>query len=222
MEQRCDRRTFLSILGIGSLSVLFGPSFTRAAEKPPIPGALLRAEIGTPPFRDSVVLLFEHGQQGAQGLIINKPDHRSLGRMMAGMNLHFRDRATFERYIQSEVLYGGPVGRDEVLFLIHTPPGKWAPSWSLGTTGITPVTPDVLRDLAAGTAGVKQVVACIGVSGWAPGQLEGEIAAGKWRVLYSDPEALPGLVFDTPACDRFDRARNLPEGRPRSIPRQSI
>lgn len=222
MEQRCDRRTFLSILGIGSLSVLIGPGLTWAAEKPPVPGALLRAEIETPPFHDSLVLLFEHGEQGAQGLIINKPDHRSLGRMMAGLNLRFHDLATFERYVKSEVLYGGPVGRDEVLFLIHTPPGKWAPSWTLGMMGITPATPEILRELATGEAEMKQVVACLGVSGWAPGQLEGEIAAGKWRVLYPDPEALPGLVFDTPACERFERARHLPEGRPLSLPRQSI
>ena len=78
MEQSLNRRTFLSMLGVGSLSVLLAPGLTRAAEKPPIPGALLLAKIRTPPFRDSVVLLFEHGQRGAQGLIVNKPGHRSL------------------------------------------------------------------------------------------------------------------------------------------------
>lgn len=222
MEQRVDRRTFLSILGIGGLSVLVTPGVTRAAENPPVAGALLRAKIPTPPFRESVVLLFEHGQQGTQGVIINKPDHRSLGRMMAHLKIQFRDPATFERYVQSEILYGGPVGRDELLFLIHAPAGRWAPSWNLGSIGVTPATPKVLRDLGAGTADVEQVVACLGASGWAPGQLEGEIARGSWNVIYSAPEALPGLVFDTPACDRFDRVRKLPEGRPRSIPRHSI
>jgi putative transcriptional regulator len=222
MEQHVDRRRFLSILGIGSLSVLLGPGFTRAAEKAPIPGALLRAKIKTPPFRDSTILLFEHGKQGAQGVIINKPDHRSLGRMMAHLKIRFRNQATFERYVQSEILYGGPVGRDELLFLIHTPAGRWAPSWTLGSMGVTPATPKVLQDLAAGTAEVEHVVACLGVSGWAPGQLEGEIARGSWKVIYAAPEALPRLVFDTPACDRFDRTLTLPEGRPRSIPRQSI
>jgi putative AlgH/UPF0301 family transcriptional regulator len=141
---------------------------------------------------------------------------------MAGMNLRFRDQATFERYVQSEVLYGGPVGRDELLLLIHTPVGRWAPSWSLGVVGITPVTPEVLRDLAAGTQEVTQVVACLGVSGWALGQLESEIARGSWNVIYADPGALPGLVFDTPACDRFDKAKNIPEGRPLSVPLESV
>jgi len=222
MEQDVNRRTFLSVLGIGGLSVFLAPVVVWAAEKRPVPGALLRAKIETPPFRDSVVLLFEHGKQGTQGLIINKPDHRSLGRMMAGMNLRFRDQATFDQYLQSEVLYGGPVGRDELLFLMHTPAGRWAPSWSLGVMGITPVTPEVLRDLAAGTPEVTQVVACLGVSGWAAGQLESEIARGSWNVIYADPEALPGLVFDTPACDRFDKAKNIPEGRPLSVPLESV
>jgi putative transcriptional regulator len=216
-----DRRTFLSIVGLGSLSVLLGPSRALGGEKPPVPGALLIARIRTPPFRESVVLLFEHTQQGSAGLIVNKPDHQSLGRLMAQMNLPFRDRDTFERYAESEVLYGGPVGRDSEISFIHTPPGRWTPSWSLGKVGVTR-TPELLRDLAAGTARLEQVVACLGVSGWAPGQLQGEIAAGHWQVLYAEPEALPGLLFDTPPCDRFDKARTLPEGRPVSIPRHAI
>jgi putative transcriptional regulator len=140
---------------------------------------------------------------------------------MAQMNLPFRDRETFERYAESEVLYGGPVGRDSEISFIHSPPGRWAPSWSLGKVGVTR-TPELLRDLAAGTARLEQVVACLGVSGWAPGQLQGEIASGHWQVLYPDPEALPRLLFHTPPCDRFDKARELPEGQPVSIPRHAI
>jgi putative transcriptional regulator len=222
MPQRLDRRTFLAILGVGGLSVLLSRDVARAEAKPPLPGALLLANIRTPPFRDAVVLLFEHGPRGSQGLIINKPDHRSLGRIMVGMNIRFRDRATFERYAESEVLYGGPVGRDRALTLVHTPPGRWAPSWSLGKVGITSSTPEMLRDLAGGTAALEQVVACLGVSGWAPEQLQGEIAAGHWQVVYPEPEALPALLFDTPTCDRLDKARILPEGRPISVPREAI
>lgn len=221
MQRRLDRRAFLSILGLGGLSVLLAPGLSRAEEKPPVAGALLLARISTPPFRDSVVLLFEHGKQGSAGLIVNKPDHQSLGRIMAQINLPFRDRATFERYAESELLYGGPVGRESHLSLIHTPVGRWAPSWSLGKVGITQ-TADLLRDLAAGTAALEHVVACLGVSGWAPRQLEGEIAGGYWQVLYAEPEALPGLLFDTPPCGRFDKARTLPEGRPVSTPRHAI
>lgn len=221
MKQSVDRRTFLSVLGVGSLSVLLAPRLTGAAEKPPMAGALLIAKIRTPPFRDSVVLLFEYGKRGAQGLIINKPDHRSLGRLMARLNIRFQDRVTFERYTESEVLYGGPVGRGRLLTLVHMPPGKWARSSNLGILAVTQ-DPNLLREMAAGTAEVKQVVACLGVSGWAPGQLEGEIARGDWRVVYPDPNALPGLLFDTPPCDRLDMARSLPEGLPVSFPRQAI
>jgi putative transcriptional regulator len=221
MQECLDRRSFLAILGLGGLSILLAPSRAPGEEKPPVPGALLIAKIKTPPFRDSVVLLFDHGQQGSAGLIVNKPNHQSLGLLMAQMNLLFRDRGTFERYAESEVLYGGPVGRDSEISFIHTPPGRWAPSWTLGKVGVTR-TPGLLRDLAAGTAGLEQVVACLGVSGWAPGQLQGEIASGFWQVHYADPEALPGLLFDTPPCSRFDKARTLPEGLPVSVPRHSI
>lgn len=221
MEQSVDRRTFLSILGAGSLSVLLASGWARAAEKPPMAGALLIAKIRTPPFHDSVVLLFEYGNRGAQGLIINKTDNRSLGRLMAQINLRFRDRPTFERYAEAEVLFGGPVGRGRVLSLIHTPPGKWARSWNLGIIAVTQ-DPELLREMAAGTAEVKQVVGCLGVSGWAPGQLEGEIAKEHWRVVYPDPKGLPGLLFETPLCDRLELARDLPEGLPVSLPRNTI
>ncbi|MFQ5847821.1 MAG: YqgE/AlgH family protein [Candidatus Methylomirabilales bacterium] len=221
MPQRLNRRAFLSALGAGGLSILLPRGFARAGEKPPVAGALLLAKIRTPPFRDSVVLLFEHGPQGTEGLIVNKAGHRSLGRIMARMKIQFRDRATFDRYAESEVLYGGPVGRGGLLSLIHTPPGKWPRSWNLGVVGITQ-TADVLRDIGAGTAGVRQVVACLGVSGWAPGQLRAEIAAGHWQVIYPEPEALPELLFDTPLCDRLERARTLPRGLPVGIPGQTI
>jgi len=221
MSADLDRRTFLALLGIESLALLLSSSVCRAEEKAPVPGALLLAEIRTPPFRDSVVLLFEHGPRGSLGLIVNKSDHRSLGHLMAQLNLRFRDRATFERLAESEVLYGGPVARDQSLSLIHTPPGKWTPAWTLGQVGITSA-PEMLRDLAAGTAEVKEVVACLGLSGWAPGQLGTEMAGGSWRVIYPAPEALPGLLFDTPLRERFEKARTLPEGLPLSIPRQMI
>lgn len=221
MARLLDRRTFLSLLGLGSLSFLLTPDCAWAAEKLPVAGALLLARIETPPFRDSVVLVFEHGKRGTSGLIINKPDHRSLGRLMAQMNVRFRDRTTFDRYAQSEVLYGGPVGRDRLLSVIHVPPGKWASSWDLGMVAITRAR-ELLESLAAGTADVTHVVACLGISGWAPGQLQGEIAAGHWHVVYPQPDALLGLLFDTPACDRLDRARQLPEGLPVSIPRRAI
>lgn len=221
MRQMLNRRAFLAAMGVGSLTFLLPRRLARAEEKPPVPGALLLAKIETPPFRDAVVLLYEHGGLGSAGLIVNKPDHLSLARVMARMDAPFRDRATHRRYDRSEVLYGGPVGRGRLLSLIHAPPGKWPRSWNLGTLGVTQA-PDLLRGLAAGTAGVKQVVACRGVSGWAAGQLRAEIAAGHWQVVYPDPAALPGLLFDTPACDRLERARLLPKGLPVGIPGRAI
>lgn len=221
MRHVLDRRSFLTVMGVGGLTFLLPRRLARAAEKRPVAGAILLAKIETPPFRDSVVLLYEHGGKGSGGLIINKPEHLSLGRIMVRMEAPFRDRATHERYARSEVLYGGPVERGRQLSLIHAPPGEWTRSWNLGSVAVTQAT-GLLRDLAAGTAGVTQVVACLGYSGWAPGQLDSEIAAGHWQVLYPEPAALPGLLFDTPPCDRLEKARHLPPGVPAGIPGRAI
>ncbi|MFQ5656652.1 MAG: YqgE/AlgH family protein [Candidatus Methylomirabilales bacterium] len=221
MRHVLNRRSFLTAMGVGSLTFLFPRRLAYAKEKRPVAGALLLARIETPPFRDSVVLLYEHGGMGSAGLIINKPEHLSLGDIMVRMEAPFRDRPTHQRYARSEVLYGGPVERGRLLSLIHAPPGRWARSWKLGTVAVTQDT-SLLRELAAATAGVKQVVACLGYSGWAAGQLESEIAAGHWQVAYPDPAALPGLLFDTPPCNRLEKARQLPQGVPVGIPGRAI
>ncbi len=221
MRQIVNRRTFLTMMGAGSLACLLPSRLARGEEKRPVAGALLLAKIETPPFRDAVVLLYEAGRLGSAGLIVNKPNHLSLARIMNQMEAPFRDRATQRRYAQSEVLYGGPVEHGRLLSLIHAPPGRWTRSWNLGAVGVTQAL-DLLRGLAAGTAGVKQVVACLGYSGWAPGQLEAEIRAGHWQVVYPDPSVLPGLLFDTPACDRLEKARHLPRGVPAGIPGRAI
>jgi putative transcriptional regulator len=60
---------------------------------------------------------------------------------------------------------------------------------------------EILRALGTGT-GPRRSLVTLGYAGWAPGQLEGEIAAGSWVVVPADE----GLVFDQNHEKKWDRA----------------
>ena len=63
---------------------------------------------------------------------------------------------------------------------------------------------DVLEVMASG-AGPKKVLVTLGYSGWAAGQLEDEMSNNGWINV----DAEPGIIFDTPVGERYDKALSL-------------
>ncbi len=155
-------------------------------------------------FARSVIYLCLHNTEGAMGLIINQRSD----------NVTFTDLLRELRVIEKEsedtvpatvldqsVLIGGPVesGRG---FVLHT--GEFSRGSSTlkvnGSIRLTN-TVDILRAIARGRGPARSMVA-LGYSGWAPGQLEGEIQANGWLSCAADPD----LVFDTNLEQKYDRA----------------
>ena len=106
------------------------------------------------------------------------------------------------------VYFGGPV-QTERGFVLHEPTGADTESGynsSLKIEGGLEMTTskDVLEALANG-AGPKKVLVTLGYSGWAAGQLEDEISNNGWINV----EAQPGIIFDTPVAERYDKALSL-------------
>lgn len=143
--------------------------------------------LGDMRFRRSVILICAHSDEGAMGLIINKPasemsfsgllDH--LGISPAGGGRDIR------------VHFGGPVERGRG-FVLHSDewsggadPGMQVPGGYRMTATL-----DILEALATG-GGPERALLALGYSGWGPGQLEGEIQRNDWLVC--DPGA--ELVF---------------------------
>jgi putative transcriptional regulator len=162
--------------------------------------------MGDGTFAGTVVYLCEHTEKGALGLVINKPIDITLKNLFEKVELSL-DR---EDLAGAPVYFGGPV-QTERGFVLHEPLGEAGAdegryNSSLKIEGGLEMTTskDVLEALASG-AGPKRVLVTLGYSGWAAGQLEEEMSRNGWINV----EAEPGIIFDTPVGERYDKALSL-------------
>lgn len=133
-------------------------------------------------FDRSVVLVLHHDEEGAHGLILNRPLSAEVDTVLPGWQEH----VTTPDYI----FQGGPVSLDTALALASST------SEEDESLGIRTLFGDMcLVDLDAPPPIVAPVVTSLriyaGYAGWGSGQLEGEIEAGMWFVV----DALTGDAF---------------------------
>ena len=152
-------------------------------------------------FAKSVIYMCEHTDQGALGLIINKPSDINLKGLFDKVELPLRR----EDLTDALVFQGGPV-QTERGFVLHESlmPGKESVYASTMTIpgGLEMTTSkDVLEALSTG-AGPRRVFVSLGYSAWGEGQLESEISDNSWLTVPADMD----VIFDTPAGERYDRA----------------
>jgi putative transcriptional regulator len=152
-----------------------------------------------PYFSKSVTYICEHNEQGALGIVINRPIELSLQALLEQVDIPLQVPALAERSIH----FGGPVQTDRG-FVLHRPAGEWASTLTVGgEIGLT-TSKDILEALAQGK-GPEQFFITLGYAGWAPGQLEHEIAQNAWLNVPADL----GILFDLPVEARFDAAMRL-------------
>jgi len=138
-----------------------------------------------PRFERSVVLLCAHSEEGAMGLIVNKPlEELSFSGLLEHLDIPLGAEGRDIR-----VHFGGPVERGRG-FVLHS--SDWQPVGE-GTMKVPgglemTATINVLEALAKGGGPGKALLA-LGYSGWGPGQLEAEIARNDWLTCDA-PEAL--------------------------------
>ena len=154
-------------------------------------------------FEGSVVYLCEHNEQGALGLVINKPIDIKLRNLFEKVELRL-DRTELA---EQPVYFGGPV-QTERGFVLHEKRSDGVTPFNstLSVPGGLEMTTskDVLEALAEGS-GPPKVLVTLGYSGWRAGQLEEEIGRNGWLTVDADP----AVIFDTPIEQRYDRAVGL-------------
>src|SRR5436305_12883268 len=133
-------------------------------------GQLLIAGPGLldPNFWRTVVLVIEHNEEGALGLVLNRSSETTVGESVPQL----------ENLVDSEeLLYiGGPVQPSAVIVLAEFEDPSDAALVAFDDVGVlgTSSSPEEL------TVGVRSGRAFVGHAGWGPGQLDGEVERGDW------------------------------------------
>lgn len=150
-------------------------------------------------FARTLTYVCEHNDQGALGLIINRPIEMTLVALFERINLEF----TAHGMESMPVYFGGPVQTDRG-FVLHRPVGDWQATLAInGDIGLTS-SRDILQ--AVGSKGQpSEILVTLGYAGWAAGQLEHELAQNAWLTVEADPQ----IIFGLPPEERLPAAMQL-------------
>ncbi len=154
-----------------------------------IKGSLLVATplLDDPNFRRTVVLVLEHDDEGALGVVLNRPSEVEVGSALPEWG---------DRVVRPEVIFvGGPVSQGGVLGLARAAADDVGPGWN-------PVLPNGIGsldlDLAPDEIGPFEPARVYsGYAGWGAGQLEAELAEHAWWVVDARHEDLFASDPDT-------------------------
>ena len=143
-----------------------------------------------PNFRRAVVLVLDHDEDGALGVVLNQPSDVSVEEVLDG----------WAPVVTGDpVLWvGGPVGPDSALGVAALP-GTYEPDGvrAVPAAGLGLVDLDADPTVLAPQLGAVRIFA--GYSGWGSGQLEDELSDGGWYVVDADPgdafTARPGTLW---------------------------
>jgi putative transcriptional regulator len=152
-----------------------------------------------PNFRTTVTLICEHNDDGALGIIINRPLNLKLSGLFEQLSVDDADPDV----ASSPVMSGGPVGTERG-FVLHGKDHSFENTLAVSDDIQLTLSRDVIDAMATGDGPLKSLVA-IGYAGWEPGQLEEEMLSNAWLNV----DATPELVFDTPFEERWDSAARL-------------
>jgi putative transcriptional regulator len=158
--------------------------------------------IGGEPFHNAVVYLCAHSDQGAMGLIVNKPAQMMFFvDLLERVELSQPIESLSEDILRMPVRLGGPVDQFRGFVLHSDDYGTEESTLKVGNGLALTATLDILAAIAEGR-GPRMRLAALGYSGWAPGQLEDEMQRNSW--LHCDPE--PDLIFSDNLELKHDRA----------------
>ena len=149
-----------------------------------------------PNFSTTVTLICEHNDDGALGIIINRP----LSLTLSGLFKQLDIDAPHSVHGKEPVLAGGPVGTERG-FVLHGPERDYQNTLPVSEDIKLTLSRDIIDAMAASDGPEKSLVA-LGYAGWGAGQLEQEMLANSWLNVLATPE----LVFDTPFAERWDSA----------------
>ena len=150
-----------------------------------------------PRFQETVIYLVDHDENGAFGLIVNKPISTApMEGLLDRLGIDLDDKGLDAVRGGSITLhYGGPV-QPEIGFLLHSAEYATRGTRVLSRAFALTTNLRALVDVAFGH-GPRRGLLIFGYSGWGPSQLENELARGDWAVIEADPDLVLGTDHET-------------------------
>ncbi|HLQ84879.1 MAG TPA: YqgE/AlgH family protein [Salinisphaeraceae bacterium] len=148
-------------------------------------------------FDQSLTFIAEHNDDGAMGLVVNKPSDLSVGDMLAQMQIDA------DIHPGIPVYWGGPV-QPERGFVLHRDEGEWESTLHVGHGLAITTSRDILEAIGNGSGPADYLIA-LGYAGWGDGQLENEMLHNSWLNIPADAQ----IIFDTPVARRWAAAARL-------------
>lgn len=196
-------RTLIRILAVCAVLLAGGANHGAADDSSHVSlaGKLLVADtsMSDPRFAEAVIYLVRDDEEGAFGLIINKPLTKlPMAKLFSQLNL---DESPTNAQLQ--LYFGGPV-QEDLGFVLHSPEFS-APGATLKMPGGFSVSGvrQVLRAIAE-HKGPRKALFAIGYAGWGPDQLQAELERGDWDVIDADE----ALIFDVPVSQKWQAAHD--------------
>ncbi len=150
-------------------------------------------------FSKTLTYICEHNEQGALGIVINRPTDLTLFSLFRQLGISPADSLAES----IPVLFGGPVQVD-CGFVLHHPVGNWQSTMTINKeVGLT-TSLDILKAIA-NDDGPEQALIAMGYAGWTAGQIEHELAQNAWLTV----PATADVLFDIPSEERLFAAMQL-------------
>lgn len=146
--------------------------------------------LADPHFARTVTLICEHSNEGAMGIVVNRPTNLVLRDILDQLDID----ATHSRHADVPVYYGGPVQNSRG-FVLHEPIGKWEATLAVTDALGVSTSRDILEALAR-NEGPERYLVTLGYAGWGAGQLEREISENSWLNTPSSDDILFALPSD--------------------------
>ncbi len=141
-----------------------------------------------PNFEKTVTYICAHNDEGAMGIVINKPLGIELGEIFSQMEI----KCDISKAREKIVFQGGPVQIDRG-FILHYSDSDWDSSIIVSDNIRVTTSKDILESIANGE-GPDEAIIALGYAGWASGQLEQELMDNAWLNAPADID----ILFNTP------------------------
>ena len=150
-------------------------------------------------FEQTLTYICEHNQQGAMGIVVNRPMELSFEQMLGHME--FENSSDSVCDAAKPVYSGGPVQVDRGFILHRATEQDWKSSFAINERLSMTTSVDILHAIAEGN-GPSEYLIALGYAGWSAGQLEQEIMHNSWLSCPADLD----ILFATESQQRLNAA----------------